>query len=90
MAQKRSFQEIHKLVKEFHYESKDVERGYNNRTLFINISDNTIQSRPVTDEMRKLFNGGVKAFASGFFGMPLAKIRSGIARKMNYVFQVAL
>ena len=58
MTPRRSFREIHELKGEFHYEVKDLERGYSNRTLFINVSDNTIRIKPVTDEMKKLFIGG--------------------------------
>jgi aldehyde:ferredoxin oxidoreductase len=48
----------HKLVAEFKYELRPVIRGYANRTLYINLSDNTIRSKPVTDQMKDLFTGG--------------------------------
>jgi aldehyde:ferredoxin oxidoreductase len=40
------------------YELKDVDKGYANRTLYINLSDNRIEIKPVTDQMKKLFTGG--------------------------------
>lgn len=52
----------HKLLKEFKYTLKPVERGYNNRTLYINLSNNEIKEKPVSDEMKKKFIGG-KGFA---------------------------
>jgi len=46
------------LLAEFHYELRPVERGYANRTLYINLSDNTIREKPVTQQMKDLFTGG--------------------------------
>ena len=48
----------HKLLAEFRYELRPVERGYANRTLYINLSDNTISSKPVTQQMKDTFTGG--------------------------------
>ena len=45
-------------IKRFEYTLNPIEKGYNNKTLYINISDNTIMSKPVTDEMKKTFTGG--------------------------------
>ena len=45
-------------IKRFEYTLTPIEKGYNNKTLYINISDNTIMSKPVTDEMKKTFTGG--------------------------------
>ena len=38
-----------KVLAEFPYELKPVEKGYNRRTLYINLSTKAIESRPVTD-----------------------------------------
>ncbi len=46
------------LLAEFHYELRPVQRGYANRTLYINISDNTIYEKPVSEQMKALFTGG--------------------------------
>lgn len=48
----------HKLLGEYTYELKPVERGYADRTLYINLSDNTIAEKPVTQQMKDLFTGG--------------------------------
>ncbi len=46
------------LLAEYHYELRPVERGYANRTLYINLTDNTIREKPVTQQMKDLFTGG--------------------------------
>jgi aldehyde:ferredoxin oxidoreductase len=48
----------HKLLAEFVYETRPVERGYANRTLYVDLSTNTIRSKPVTQEMKDIFTGG--------------------------------
>jgi aldehyde:ferredoxin oxidoreductase len=50
--------EKHRLLAEYKYETRPVERGYANRTLAINLTDNTITSKPVTQEMKDIFTGG--------------------------------
>jgi aldehyde:ferredoxin oxidoreductase len=46
------------ILAEYSYELRPVERGYANRTLYINLSDNTILEKPVTQRMKDLFTGG--------------------------------
>lgn len=46
------------ILAEYHYELRPVERGYANRTLYINLTDNTIREKPVTQQMKDLFTGG--------------------------------
>ena len=48
----------HQTVAEYTYELRPVERGYANRTLYINLDDQTIKEKPVTEQMKKLFTGG--------------------------------
>ncbi len=50
--------EAHQLLADFNYELHPVERGYANRTLHINLSNNTITSKPVSQEMKDIFTGG--------------------------------
>ena len=45
-------------IKQIDYPISPIERGYNNKTLYIDISDNKIVSKPVTDEMKRIFTGG--------------------------------
>jgi aldehyde:ferredoxin oxidoreductase len=40
------------------YDLRPVEQGYAGRTLHVNLSDNTIHSWPVTQEMKDIFTGG--------------------------------
>jgi len=51
-------QNAHEILREYKYELRPVEKGYANRTLFINLTDNTIKEKPVTDQMKELFTGG--------------------------------
>jgi len=48
----------HKLLGEYTYELKPVERGYANRTLYINLTDNIFAEKSVTQQMKDLFTGG--------------------------------
>jgi aldehyde:ferredoxin oxidoreductase len=45
-------------IAEFKYQPSKVERGYNNRTLHINISDKRIVEKPLTKDMKEKFTGG--------------------------------
>jgi aldehyde:ferredoxin oxidoreductase len=49
---------VHKQLGEYTYELRPVERGYANRTLHINLTDNTFTEKPVTQQMKDLFTGG--------------------------------
>ena len=48
----------HRLLAEYNYQLRPVERGYANRTLYINLDDNSFEERPVTQQMKDLFTGG--------------------------------
>ena len=48
----------HEVLAEYTYEPPPVVKGYSNQTLYINLSDNTIQPRPVSDVMKEIFIGG--------------------------------
>ncbi len=43
---------------QFSYQPAPVARGYAGQTLCVNVSDNTITAKPVTDEMKEKFVGG--------------------------------
>ncbi len=43
---------------EYKYEPEKLKRGYNNRTLYVNLSDMKIESKPVSEKMRSTFTGG--------------------------------
>jgi len=46
------------LLAEMVYTPPVIERGYANQTLYINLSNNTIASKPVPQQMKDLFTGG--------------------------------
>ncbi len=48
----------HRKMNNFKYELQPVVRGYANRTLYINLENNTIESRTVTPMMKEKFTGG--------------------------------
>jgi aldehyde:ferredoxin oxidoreductase len=48
----------HQVLAEMNYAQHPVERGYANRTLHIDLSANTISSKPVTQQMKDVFTGG--------------------------------
>ncbi|KJS81431.1 MAG: aldehyde:ferredoxin oxidoreductase [Peptococcaceae bacterium BICA1-8] len=47
-----------KVLKEFKYEPAKLEKGYANKSLYINISNNSIVSKDVTEKMKDVFIGG--------------------------------
>lgn len=60
----------HRVLGEFVYEKRAVERGYAGRTLYINLTTNEIKEKPVTEEMKSQFTGGK--------GFDLKLIRDGV------------
>lgn len=46
------------MLADFKYEPGKVEKGYNNRTLYIDLSSMRIASKPVSQEMKEKFVGG--------------------------------
>ncbi len=46
------------ILAEKKYEIQEVQKGYANRTLYINLSKSEITIKPVTDEMKEKFIGG--------------------------------
>ena len=48
----------HKVLAELIYEPSPVVKGYSGQTLYINLDDNIIQAKPVTDQMKDIFIGG--------------------------------
>ncbi len=54
----QAMKQAHNVLAEFTYEPGAVDRGYTGRTLYVNLSDNTIASKPVTQQMKDIFIGG--------------------------------
>jgi aldehyde:ferredoxin oxidoreductase len=48
----------HKLLKEWKYEWKPLEKGYTDKTLYVNVGDNEISEKIVPPEMKEKFIGG--------------------------------
>lgn len=48
----------HTLLAEYNYQIHTVDRGYANRTLHIDLSENIITEKPVSQQMKYLFTGG--------------------------------
>ena len=48
----------HRLLAEYKYDLQPVERGYANRTLYVNLSENEIREKSVTSQMKEIFTGG--------------------------------
>jgi aldehyde:ferredoxin oxidoreductase len=48
----------HETLVEWRYNLRPVVRGYANRTLYVNLSTNTISEKPVTQMMKDTFTGG--------------------------------
>ena len=46
------------ILADFTYVPKKIERGYNNRTLYVDLSEMKIASKPVSEEMKETFTGG--------------------------------
>ena len=47
-----------RLLKEFKYSWSAIEKGYNNRTVYVNVGDLTILEKPVPPQMKEKFIGG--------------------------------
>jgi len=48
----------HKLLNQWSYELRPIEKGYNDRTLYVNVGTNEIKEKPVPAEMKEKFVGG--------------------------------
>ena len=48
----------YRVINEHTYALTTIERGYNGRTLYVNVGDGTIEERPVTQQMKDVFIGG--------------------------------
>ena len=53
-----SKQTTRRVLAEHTYEPSPVERGYTGQTLYVNLSANSIEAKPVSDEMKTKFIGG--------------------------------
>lgn len=54
----KKIKKAHRVIFEHIYKKSKVEKGYANRTLYINLSTKEIKERKVTTDMKKKFTGG--------------------------------
>jgi aldehyde:ferredoxin oxidoreductase len=54
----KKIKSAHKILATYSYKKGEVNKGYANRTLYLNLSTGVIQEKPVTEEMKKKFTGG--------------------------------
>jgi aldehyde:ferredoxin oxidoreductase len=54
----KKIKSAHKVLATYSYKKGEVNKGYANRTLYVNLHTGVIQEKPVTDEMKKKFTGG--------------------------------
>ncbi len=52
------FKKTHKLLKQYKYTWAPIDKGYNNRTVYINVGDLEVKEKPVPKEMKEKFIGG--------------------------------
>jgi len=52
------FQKTHKLLASYKYTWAPIEKGYNNRSLYVNVGDLSIREKEVTAQMKEKFIGG--------------------------------
>ncbi|WP_026478564.1 aldehyde ferredoxin oxidoreductase family protein [Alkaliphilus transvaalensis] len=50
--------EAHKLLAEYKYEPAKLDRGYTNKSLYINIGDNRIEEKQISEDVKEKFIGG--------------------------------
>lgn len=48
----------HRIVAEYDYKKGEINKGYANRTLYINLESGEIKEKKVTEDMKKKFTGG--------------------------------
>ena len=48
----------YRVIAEMSYKPAKVERGYSNQTLYVNVGNGKMESRPVTAQMKEIFIGG--------------------------------
>jgi len=53
-----SMKKSHKLLTEYTYKPQKLHRGYTGQSLYVNLGDNRIESREITDFMKEKFIGG--------------------------------
>ncbi len=79
-----------KLIAEFKYEPAPVIRGYNKRSLYINLSTGEIKQKPVTELMIDKICRSGKGFDLYLMWHGVKMKQNGIALKTKFVFPSVL
>lgn len=58
MSSVKEMQKAHKVLARMEYDPAQIEKGYTGKTLYVNVSANSIADKPVTKAMKELFVGG--------------------------------
>ena len=48
----------HRILYKYDYKKSEIQKGYANRTLYVNLSTGEIKEKKVTEDMKKKFTGG--------------------------------
>ncbi len=48
----------HKILTKYTYKKGEIQKGYTNRTLHINLTTNEVKEKKITEDMKKKFTGG--------------------------------
>jgi aldehyde:ferredoxin oxidoreductase len=54
----QAFTDKHKLIYSYKYSWAPIDKGYNYRTLYVNVGNGEIKEKPVSQEMKEKFTGG--------------------------------
>jgi aldehyde:ferredoxin oxidoreductase len=54
----QKMKDAHKILKEWSYEFTPLDKGYTDKILYVNLSDNTLKEKTVSEEVKEKFIGG--------------------------------
>ena len=68
----------HRVLAEYEYEKKPVDRGYAGRILHVDLSSNIIREIPLTEDIKRCFNGRGSMAALGISGHVVGLLKENI------------
>ncbi len=54
----KKIKSAHKIISEYKFKKSEIQKGFANRTLYVNLSTGEIKEKKVTEDMKKKFTGG--------------------------------
>jgi aldehyde:ferredoxin oxidoreductase len=54
----KKIKSAHKIISEYKFKKSEIQKGFANRTLYVNLSTGEIKEKKVTEYMKKKFTGG--------------------------------